>query len=363
MTTLINFTKAALDTLPIPDSARAEYHDKKLSGLRIRVTSNNVKTFCVYKRVKGGAPMRTTLGRYPDMSIENARRQAAAILSEIAEGGNPAEVKRALRGELNFDELFQTYYERHAQVNKLSHKKDKQLYEQYVPSAMTKKKLSKITKDEIAQLHSKITREGHSTIANRVLSMISVVFNRGIEWSLATANPCEKIRRNKEVSRDRFLQSNELEAFFTALQDEQNLAIRDYIWLSLLTGARRANVLSMKWSELNLGEGIWRIPMTKNGTSQILPLSAEAIAILTERQSSNQNNSEFVFPGDGESGHLVEPRKGWERVLKAAEIADLRLHDLRRTMGSWQAKTGASLTIIGKSLNHKSQQATAIEVS
>ena len=68
----------------------------------------------------------------------------------------------------------------------------------------------------------------------------------------------------------------------------------------------------------------------------------------------------FVFPGSGKTGHLVEPRKGWERLLAQAKIADLRLHDLRRTMGSWQAKTGASLVVIGKSLNHKSTQTTAI---
>ena len=70
--------------------------------------------------------------------------------------------------------------------------------------------------------------------------------------------------------------------------------------------------------------------------------------------------SEFVFPGTGKNGHLAEPRKGWERILKRAGIADLRIHDLRRTLGSWQAKTGASLAIIGKSLNHKHQNTTAI---
>lgn len=68
----------------------------------------------------------------------------------------------------------------------------------------------------------------------------------------------------------------------------------------------------------------------------------------------------YVFPGNGKKGYLMEPRKGWERILKRAGIEDLRIHDLRRTLGSWQAKTGASLAIIGKSLNHKHQNTTAI---
>jgi integrase len=168
------------------------------------------------------------------------------------------------------------------------------------------------------------------------------------------------IRRNKEVSRDRFLQSDEFTAFCTALSEEPNHTIRDYIWISLFTGARRDNVLSMKWTEVNLIEGTWRIPMTKNGTPQIIPLPAPAIDLLQERRTLFDKTEVFIFPGSGLTGHLVEPKKAWAKILQRANIADLRLHDLRRTMGSWQAKTGASLVVIGKSLNQKSTQTTAI---
>jgi integrase len=67
------------------------------------------------------------------------------------------------------------------------------------------------------------------------------------------------------------------------------------------------------------------------------------------------------FPAlTGKTGHLVEPKKAWKRLLDRAGLSNLRIHDLRRTLGSWQAKTGASLLVIGKSLNHKSTQSTAI---
>ena len=69
---------------------------------------------------------------------------------------------------------------------------------------------------------------------------------------------------------------------------------------------------------------------------------------------------EWVFPSYGKTGHLVEPKKAWNRLLDRAEISDLRIHDLRRTLGSWQAATGASLPVIGKSLGHKNQATTAI---
>ena len=129
--------------------------------------------------------------------------------------------------------------------------------------------------------------------------------------------------------------------------------------LSLLTGARRSNVLSMRWQDIDLEEAIWTILETKNGTSQMVPLGTEAIAILSERFQTK--GSLWVFPsGTSQSGHLEEPKSAWKRILKRADLTDLRLHDLRRTMGSYQAATGANSFIIGKSLNHKTVQATAI---
>jgi len=103
----------------------------------------------------------------------------------------------------------------------------------------------------------------------------------------------------------------------------------------------------------------WRIPMTKNGTPQTLPLGSNEIEILKKRR--NESESPWVFPSPtSKTGHLQEPRKGWERILKRAGIENLRLHDLRRTLASYMVDTGASLPIIGKALNHQSQQTTAI---
>lgn len=128
--------------------------------------------------------------------------------------------------------------------------------------------------------------------------------------------------------------------------------------MALLTGVRRSNLLAMKWEEVNLERAEWRIPDTKNHTPQVITLVPEAIAILRRRKQNAANI--YVFPSNSTIGHLVEPKKAWQRILKNAGIADLPIHDLRRTLGSWQARTGASLTIIGKSLNHKSSQTTAI---
>jgi len=96
----------------------------------------------------------------------------------------------------------------------------------------------------------------------------------------------------------------------------------------------------------------------KNRTPQTIPLGEDVLSVLVERRKNT--SSFFVFPGNGKTGHLVEPKTGWKRILKRAGLENLRIHDLRRTLGSWQAMTGASLPVIGKSLNHESPATTAI---
>ena len=89
----------------------------------------------------------------------------------------------------------------------------------------------------------------------------------------------------------------------------------------------------------------------------ILPLTDQALKILKRRFG---HPSGFIFPGPGKSGHLEDPKATWKRVLELAGLSDLRLHDLRRTFGSWQAAMGASLPVIGRSLGHRNLSATAI---
>jgi integrase len=236
---------------------------------------------------------------------------------------------------------------------------------------LSRKRISEIKKTDISSIHSgiirqpakgKFTADGKPKLksgstANRILDLASAVFNWGIESGLTETNPAKGVKSYSERSRDRFLQKDELPKFFEALNGESNDTIRDYILISLLTGARRANILEMRWEEISFERKEWRIPRTKNEDPQTVMLMNEVIEILNARKN---NESVFVFPGSGITGHLVEPKKGWKRILKEAGINNLRLHDLRRTLGSWQAKTGASLIIIGKSLNHKSLAATQV---
>ncbi|MGZ8927664.1 MAG: tyrosine-type recombinase/integrase [Methylobacter sp.] len=358
----INFTKAELDNLPLPAAGqRTTYHDVKTSGLQLRVTSNGVKTFSLLRRVKNGKPERVTIGRYPDMTPEQARREATRLNGLLVQGINPNTDVRALKTETTLQELFDEFLKHRrnkrgaflSEKTKRSYRYDFGLYLE----KWSKRKLSQFKDTDFGKLHAELGKE-HPTTANRVIAMASSLFGYAAERKLFKgANPAHGIKKFPETKRDRFLQADELPAFFEALAKEPNDTLRDYFLLSLLTGARRSNVQEMQWSQINLDRAEWRIPTTKNGEPQTVTLTPEAVTILQTRRGCDPV---WVFPGTGATGHLVEPKKAWRRILDQAGIDNLRIHDLRRTLGSWQAKTGASLAIVGKSLNHKSPSTTAI---
>ncbi|HNJ38374.1 MAG TPA: integrase arm-type DNA-binding domain-containing protein, partial [Nitrosomonas sp.] len=283
-----NFTKAEIDSLPLPVSGKRDtYQDAKVSGLHLRISSTGIKTFSVFKRIKGGNPERITLGRYPDMTIDQARRKTMEINLVIADGRNPAEAKRKLKSELLFGELFEEYLERHSKPKKKTWTEDLDKYRNHIEKPLGKRKLSEIDRAAISLIHSNVTKAGYPIAANRILALISSVFGWAISAGLWENNPAIGIRRNKEKSRDRFIQSDELPRFFQALSEESNGTVRDYVLISLLTGARRSNVCSMKWQDINFDRAEWRIDETKNDIPQTVTLSPEAIEVLQNRKSDD----------------------------------------------------------------------------
>jgi integrase len=353
-----NFTIKDINGLPTPDKGKREYYyDTKTQGLAICVTSTKNKTFFVYRKING-RPERIKLERFPGMTIEQARGRANEVNAAIAREENPAQIRRAKKEELTLGELFENYLKFHAKKHKTSWKEDVRQFECYL-SQWKQRKLSLIKQIDIHKLHQKIGDANGQYAANRLLALLSSLFNQANKLKLwDKTNPANGVQKFKEKSRSRFLQADELPRFFIALAEEQNEHARDYILLSLLTGARKSNVLAMRWEQINLKLGLWNIPTTKNGDEHTVPLVQQAIEILKTRHLAKKN--EWVFPSKSKSGHLADPKKPWQRILKSAGIQNLRIHDLRRSLGSWQASTGASLAIIGKTLAHRNVNTTAI---
>ncbi len=353
----IGFTKTTVESLPTPESKRAYYADEKIKGFGLSISPHGTKTFFVHRKING-VPQRMTIGHFPDVTVDQARKKAQELIGVIATGTDPQEARRASKGELTFGGLYQEYLTRHAKVHKKTWKEDERQYRVYL-KGWARRKLSSIKRTDVQTEHVRIGKDHGKYQANRVLSTLKSVFNLAKDWGFFSGdNPAAGVKTFTEKSRERFLQPDELPRFFQALAEEPDTTPRDYVFLSLLTGARQENVLAMRWDEINWVAATWTIPETKTGDPLTVPLMPEAMALLKERRQDVAG--EFVFLSKGKTGHFVEPRKAWARLLKRAEIKNLRLHDLRRTLGSWQAETGASLSVIGKSLGHKNMSTTAI---
>ena len=417
MNNRFRFTKTSLEKLPLPvGNSRTTYYDQDIGKLALRVTAAGAKSFYIVKRI-AREMVWYKLGTFPEMTVEQARKKAEVTLGSFANEDNPAEVRRSVKGIPTLNEFFIEYAERHG-LKKLAWDSDQQRFRDYLKDSLGARKISLITREMISRILSDLDMQGKAgATVNNVRALASGIFGKAIEWGYIKDNPVRGIKTRKAVKRDRFMSAHELPRFFASVAEEPNTTVRDYFLIALLTGARRANVLAMRWSEIDFNECIWRIPVTKNGDPQNVTLSPEAMALLEQLKQlelHTTQKSQYVFPGTGATGHLVEPKKGWKRIFDRDEITqldllvtsaggtllkettatkddeskteslestlkraralavdlginidnvripDLRIHDLRRTLGSWQAKTGASLAIIGKSLNHKNQSTTAI---
>jgi hypothetical protein len=240
------FTKKAIDALPSPsDGQRAYFYDASIRGLAVAVSPAGKKTYILYRKI-AGRPERVTIGPCSDLSIEQARRRAEEMNGAIALGSNPAAKRRTVRDEMTLGELFQTFLDLYAQKHKKSWKDDVGVFNLHL-SAWRLRKISTIRKIDVVTLHSRIGRTRGQYSANRVVELLCAMFNRArCDWNWLGENPAASVKAFRERKRERFLQGDELPAFFESLAQEQNETIRDYVLVSLLTGARRANVQEMR---------------------------------------------------------------------------------------------------------------------
>lgn len=254
---------------------------------------------------------------------------------------------------MKFSELFDKYYERHAKKRTKRPENAYYFYTAHGPF-WADREVAEISRLEV-QEWSEDLAEASPSSATRALNMLSIVINWGIKRGyISCVNPCVGVDRFTVQARDRFLLPSEIERLKLALQAKPDF--RDFIFMLLLTGARRGNVQSMRWDEIDLDLAIWRHD-SKNGDIQIKPLSEEAQAILARR--IREVPGEWVFPGRY-GGHMKEPKRIWRTILNKAKISNLRLHDLRRTLGSYMAIGGAELPVIGKALGHRDVRSTMI---
>lgn len=352
----VNFTKETIESLPLPEKGYTTYRDTgryAAPGLVIRVYATGVKSFFLSRWIDGKSEY-VSIGRFPATLPEPARERAKELNGKIALKENPAEERRNVRAEMTLGELYEKYLDLHA----LRHKRpksvdnDERIYRIHL-SHWGNRRISTISRQEVRGLLNQIG-EKHPHQSNRTRALLHSLYEKAAEWGYTGANPVAKLKKFPEQSRERFILAEELPEFFKAVKSLPSELERDFILLALYSGARKSALLSMAWADIKMDLRLWTIPAdkSKNGVSYTIPLVGAALEIL-ERRKDTPADSPWVFPSHSKTGHLQEPKRAWASVVKASGLEGVRLHDVRRTLASWMAITGASEYIIKGALGHK----------
>lgn len=340
------------------ENERQVIWDSTLRGFGLRIYPSGKKTFILEYRISG-RKRQLTIGAYGPLTVDMARDYATKALAQVIEGKDPLKEKQQGIHGKTVKALCEDFIERHAKPHKKSWKRDLERMNRTIIPAWGTLKVTAITSADVAKLHHDMTMRGAPYEANRTMVLVSAMFNLAIRWGYYEGtNPARGIQKNKEKKRDRWLTPQELPRVAKAINEEENIFARAAIWLYLFTGVRKSELLQAKWEDIDMERKELKLSDTKAGRAHYVPLSSPALKILEDLPRLLDNP--YIIPGAQKGGHWVELKKVWKRIKSRAQIEDIRLHDLRRTVGSWLAQSGSSLHLIGRVLNHSSTSTTAI---
>jgi integrase len=359
----MHLTDAAIRRLEPPERGNKITYDDKVKGLGARVTAAGARSFVLTYSVRGtGRQRRYTLGSCDDWTCVQARDKARDLKRLIDDGGDPLANIEEQRAAPTVADLVKRFEEEHVSDLRPSSAASYRTLLKYILSVGANVKVQDVRYEDIAALHRRLTRAGHSYNANRCLAVASRMFSLAVRWGWRETNPCKGVERNKEHSRQRYLTADEMARLTRALAEFPDRDMANIVRLLLLTGARKGEIVAIKWANLDLSIGTWTKPASavKQNRAHTVPLSAPACQLLSEIERRRAGNrSEYVFPGVGKHGHIRYIFNAWRRLCKAAGIVNLRLHDLRHSFASELVSSGASLPLIGALLGHASPSTTA----
>jgi integrase len=351
-------TKKTIDDFPAPEAGRSFIADTRVPGLLVQVTPNGTKSFQVYRKANG-KPVRVTLGRYPDMTIEQARRAGMEALSKLAGGINPNEEKQRIKlASKSVQEVFTEYLDARKDLKPRTRTDMASAFKEVFPDWLDKP-LSKITPAMVEKRHRGHGEERSEARANLAMRYLRALFNFAQAHyqddegrPLIDGNPVKKLSQKRAwfrvERRQTVIKPHELAAWWKAVEEQGNPTLRDYFQFVLLTGVRRKEAGLLKWTEVDLKSRTFTVLDPKNHHDHTLPLSDYLFDLLTRRKAEAVN--EYVFT-DQEGNRPQNPQKAQVRILEASGVS-FCIHDLRRTFATIAESLDIPAYALKRLLNH-----------
>jgi integrase len=345
--------------------------DSGVTGFGALVTPAGKRSLIFNYRTHSGRQGRETIAKWPAVRIEPGRKKARELRAAVLLGADPQAEKAAKRAALTINALAERMLdERSGELKATTRETYARLLKLYIGPSIGRARVSDVTDAMAHALKVRVEREAGPYQANRVLALCSMLFTFadaiGIKFE---RNPfrASKVKRFREHARKRYLSIDEITRLRAALAAHKDSQSVQALTLLLYTGARRGEVLSMKWSDLDLKSAQWkrRAVDLKGGKDHWLPLAPPVVRLLEAIKATHAGARgsaglpTFVFPAPSKSKHLTDVKRVWRQVIKAADLPGVRIHDLRHSFASVLASSGKSLVVIGGALGHASQKTTA----
>lgn len=336
--------------------------DSEVPGFGLRVTDAGTKSFIFQFRSRTNEQGRMVIGRYPSMTVEQARRAAREHRVAVDQGGNPSRERQGTRSATTLRDLATYYCDVYGP--------DKGLKEQTIKDARSLlnrfalpksgiRKVSDLKPSDIRAMHHEARKGSGRYQANRLRAVLSRMFTLAIQDGSRTDNPCRGVEKFPEDQRWDYFSEQQVPVLLRACDLHHDQHAANAVRLLLFTGARLREVLKAEWVQFDLDAGLWIKPSyhTKTKILHRLHLAPATVALLRS-MCSDGPSSLFLFPGRDGRKPRCDLKRPWAQILKIAGFGHHRRHDLRRTTASFMISTGSDLMTVGKSLGHTQASTT-----
>jgi integrase len=356
----LRLTRAAIERIKAPTASRKQvpYWDTELRGFGVLASGTSAaKSYIVQRRLPDGRTRRLTLGAVGEFAkVEDARRKAGALLAGLREGKDPkAERRKAAVRDRTLREALELYLKANKELRPRSIKEYRGSTTRHLESWLDRP-LRELTRDMIEKKHAAIGEAAGPAAANNAMRALRAIWNDALDRDgTLPANPTRALRRNrwfKLEPRTRMVRTDELPAFFAALEELPNRTAADYLRFLLFTGCRRSEAAGLRWEEVDFVSRVIRLPAirAKGGRKLDLPMSSFVRDLLVKRRAIG-NDGGFVFGADSRSGHIEEPKFALAMVAKTTGVT-VSAHDLRRTFVTVAEGCDISPFVLKALVNH-----------
>ncbi len=345
------------------------FWDRNLQGFGVRVYPTGGKVYIVHARgpTKGKRPRRVTIGRHDVLQTDQARQRAALIIARIKAGEEPMPLPLAAResGGPTVADLAARYLEQHVAVRL------KPATQNYVRGILRNHILPAVGRVPAAAVERRHVIELQQTLgtrintANKVVKILSHMYRLGVGWGLVAEgrNPCRLVEKLPERPRERFLTDAEYARLGRVMDEAVESGAASPVAVTalrllMLTGCRKNEVLTLRWTEVDLDTGELHLADSKTGP-RVVHLPPTAVKLL--EALPRPQDSPWVFPGRDRDGRFSGGglHHVWRTVRTRADLDDVRIHDLRHSFASRALALGETLPVIGRLLGHSDIEATA----